>query len=53
MQYKILKESSTYDLELAVNKLIEQGYEPLGNITVISGNGFFDYFQAMIKKGKK
>jgi hypothetical protein len=52
--YKVVKESSSYMLERSVKRLIEQGYTPVGSMSVVNdGNLLFpdmEYCQAMIKE---
>lgn len=49
MKYKIETAIETKQLESLVNELIQQGWKPLGGVS-ISNDGHYDmYIQAMIK----
>ena len=54
MKYKVVKQDSRYDFELQVNKLIEEGWKPLGGMSYSSGYGYGEtYTQAMIFGGEE
>ena len=54
MEYKIIEMCTAYDLEIAVNEHILQGWEPLGGVSVsLSESDDYRYevmVQAMIKR---
>ena len=48
-EYRIVSESSSYNLSKTVNKYIKKGWEPVGGVCNTQGH-FFDFFyQAMVK----
>ena len=49
MKYKILSQGSRVALVNEVEEYIEQGWEPLGGVSVVGYQGV-QYFQAMIKR---
>ena len=49
MKYKVVEESFRHDFEIEVNKLIKDGWEPLGGMSYSAGYGYGEtYTQAMI-----
>lgn len=57
MKYMIIEGGETKDLEYSVKLAIEDGFEPLGGVSVVvKDTGFagcdysFNYVQAMVKK---
>jgi len=46
MEYKIVKEITTYSLEKKVNELLDEGWEPTGGILIHDDY----YYQALVKK---
>lgn len=49
MKYKVVEESFIHDFEIEINKLIKEGWEPLGGMSYSSGYGYGEtYTQAMI-----
>jgi len=52
MKYRIAEANSAHDLQKKVQQLIEQGWEPLGGLSVATyGAGMWWYYQALIKRG--
>ncbi len=39
IDYKLIEEESSYSLEAAVNRAIREGWEPFGNLQVITIRG--------------
>lgn len=53
MKYKIVEKNFKHDLELEVNKLLNEGWEALGGMSYSCGYGYGEtYTQAMIFGGK-
>lgn len=53
MKYKIIEKESKIDLEREINKLIDDGWEPIGGISYSCGYGYGEnYVQAVIKELK-
>ena len=52
MEYTILSDYGVQDLIKQVKSLIDQGWEPLGGISIsVAGDGYLGkFFQAMIKR---
>ncbi len=56
MQYKIVNSSTSMDIELQVNDLLENGWELYGELKVITYTSgdvnfeFFEYNQTMVKR---
>jgi hypothetical protein len=50
MIYKIAEADSTYDLEVLVNNMIAQGYEPIGSLICFASLGKMVFMQPMLKK---
>ena len=49
MQYLVVEAGSAADLQAQVQNYIEQGWEPLGGLSVATcGVGLWWYYQAMI-----
>ncbi|MEC5171633.1 DUF1737 domain-containing protein [Chryseobacterium nepalense] len=46
MEYKIVKEITSYSLEQKVNVLLNEGWEPTGGILIYDDY----YFQALVRK---
>lgn len=51
VNYKIVHDSSTLDLSEAVSKLLEQGWQPFGNLStcVSSPDGYVWKYQPMVR----
>lgn len=49
MRYKVVKQDSKYDFEADVNRLINDGWKPLGGMSYSAGYGYGEtYTQAMV-----
>lgn len=54
MKYKVVEQGSKYDFELQVNKLIKEGWKPLGGMSYSAGYGYGEtYTQAMLFGGEE
>lgn len=54
MKYKVIVKTLRHDLEIEVNKLIQEGWKPLGGISYDWGNCYGDtYAQAMLFGGEE
>lgn len=52
MKYKVVEEIHKHDFEIEVNKLLEEGWKPLGGM-IYSGYGGDTYVQAMVLGGEE
>lgn len=53
MEYKVVGEKRKEYLNLVVNKMIKEGWKPLGGVSIANNNEISFYFiQAMIKEDK-
>ena len=54
MKYKVVEKPSKHDFEMEVNKLIKDGWKPLGGMSYSAGYGSGEtYVQAMIFGGEE
>ena len=54
MKYKVVKRGSKADFEIEVNKLIKEGWKPLGGMSFSSAYGYGEsYTQAMVFGGEE
>jgi hypothetical protein len=51
MYYLVVSEGNLISLEQSVNRCLNEGYRPVGGITVVAkSGGFYSYYQAMLKE---
>lgn len=50
--YKILQQSEIQNIEAEINNYIKNGYEPFGDLQVISCQDGFYFIQVVIKKAQ-
>jgi hypothetical protein len=48
--YKIIKETSIYSLEMEVLRYVKMGWFPIGGVSEITDYGAITYVQAMVKE---
>lgn len=48
--YKLIGGDEIVDFEERVNLAIEDGYEPIGGVSVFNGAGKLFFFQALVKR---
>lgn len=54
MKYKVVQRGFRHDFEIDVNKLIQEGWKPLGGMTYNSAYGYGEtYSQAMLFGGEE
>lgn len=54
MKYKVVQRGFRHDFEIDVNKLIQEGWKPLGGMSYNAGYGYGEsYSQAMLFAGEE
>lgn len=49
MEYKLMQNQALFLLEKSVNKMILEGWEPIGGLTIAIQNNAPNYFQALVR----
>lgn len=54
MKYKVVEKTFKHDFEIEINKLIKEGWKPLGGMSYSAGYGYGEtYTQAMLFGGEE